>query len=100
MNLQHPNELEYYQNLEQQCYLQSSEGFGSPSKSTYQDLIKQANTQNNQGTNFDQLTRNSADCKQLRSATYGVSASDRKQLSTVEEENPSQCSDMISIQHH
>ena len=44
----------------------TDDAFKSPNKSAYQELIKQANTQNNQGTNFDQLTRNASDKSKVK----------------------------------
>jgi len=52
------------------------------------------------GINYDAMTRNTnKQCQSHRQAST-VGYSDRKQLSTVEEENPSQCSDLTSVNQH
>ena len=67
-------------------------------------MIEQANSLNQQ-TSYEQLTRNSGNSTSQKVLnTYNGGAllghSDRKQLSTVEEENPSQCSDFTSFHQH
>ena len=77
------------------CYDSS---YQSPEKDAYGDIIRQQNSQNNQGVNFDQLTRNTVNNgSQLVLQGCAGNGSDRKQLSTVEEENASQCSDLTSL---
>ncbi len=74
---------------------------------SYREMIRMSNSQNGGTANsFEQLTRNTNNQanqgatdynqqKVMQTAPQGYS--DKKQLSTVEEENASQCSDMTSI---